>query len=86
MRRTEFIDIEHRGFDNTDMMLVGDGLLAAMVADDTVADAWEDDIFVGLGFEATQDAMARIWRQAKRVSLCHLNRQFWLLNIERNAS
>lgn len=85
-RRTEFIDIEHRGFALTDIAHMPDSLLAAMVADDRVSEMWEDDCFVGMFFAEVQDAMANAWSRAKRESLAHLNRQMWNLNIERMLS
>ena len=85
-RRTEFIDIENRGFELSDMMLQG-SLLAAMVADETVADAWDDNAFEGLFFDDAQERMTSMWLEAQRVSLAHLNRQMWLYNIpERTLS
>jgi hypothetical protein len=86
VRRTEFIDVEHRGFELTDLAHVNDSLLAACVADDAIADAWEHDAFDGLNFEQANSAMARAWHQARRASLAHLNRKLWLLNIERTYS
>ncbi len=86
MRRTEFIDVEHRGFELTDMGLVNDSLLAAMVADETVADAWDEDVFDGLNFEQANSRMSYLWSEAKTTSLAHLNRRMWILNIERTLS
>jgi hypothetical protein len=80
-RRTEFIDVEHRGFELDDMGHTNDSLLAAMVADETIAEAWDENQFQGMYFEEAQSAMATMWVEAKRVSLAHLNRALWLLNI-----
>jgi hypothetical protein len=80
-RRTEFIDVEHRGFELSDVGHTNDSLLAAMVADETIAEAWEENRFEGMYFAEAQDAMAAMWTEAKRVSLAHLNRALWLLNI-----
>lgn len=86
MRRTEFIDVEHRGFELSDIALTNDSLVAAMVADETVADAWDENRFEGMLTDEAQDVMARMWTESKRVSLAHLNRQLWLLNTERTLS
>jgi hypothetical protein len=86
MRRTEFIDVEHRGFDLDDMGHTNDSLLASMVADETVAAAWEENHFDGMYFAEAQDAMACMWVEAKRASLAHLNRALWLLNIPQSIS
>jgi len=86
VRRTEFIDVEHRGFNLDDMAHVNDSLLAACVADDAVADAWERDAFEGMFVDEAQDAMASMWHDAQRSSLASLNRRLWALNIERTLS
>lgn len=82
----DFKDIETRGFDLNDMMQVGEGLLSAMVADEHVAAAWEENLFVDMLFEECQDAMQRMWDDAKAQSLAYLNRRFYQLNIERTLS
>lgn len=86
VRRTEFIDVEHRGFELNDMGLTNDSLLASMVADEAIVDAWDDDVFVGLNFEQANSRMAYLWGEAKTASLAHLNRRLWLLNTERTLS
>lgn len=86
MRRTEWIDVEHRGFNLDDMGMVNDSLLASMVADECIADAWDDNHFDGMLFEEAQSTMATMWTEAKRLSLAHLNRKMWLLNTERTLS
>ncbi len=86
MRRTEFIDIEHRGFELSDMALVNDSLLAACVADECVADAWDDEAFDGMGFEEAQNSMSCLWERERHASLAHLNRRLWALNTERTLS
>lgn len=86
MRRTEFIDIERRGFELNDMGLTNDSLLASMVADETIADAWDDNVFDDLNFEQANSRMAHLWHEAQRASLAHLNRRLWLLNTERTFS
>ena len=78
---THFDGIEHRGFPISDMWLGPCPLLAAMIADESVADMWERNAFDALHPDEVEDAMQRSFNNMHRKAMAHGHNHVWVLNI-----
>ncbi len=79
---TSYDGIEHRGFAISDMWLGPCPLLAAMIADEGIAQMWDGNAFDALHEDEVEDAMRRSFRNMHAKAISHGHRSLWALNLQ----